>query len=179
MKMKTKILAGLLGLSVALNLNAWSIKHFLSNIDDGAHRIVKHNGIKTMNEAEYTNKTLKKDTDFATVSILRTNGRDFLILLKPKTRNILIKIQTQNNNQVVSSINDVNLSRVYKIKCNYTNNLTYECTTFDSGYNTIDYNSFKLKNGRNYLTVQNPFDDKIKTVGWFIVDGNNLSFQRK
>jgi hypothetical protein len=173
--MKTKLLTGLLILGMGLNLNAWGIKDLLHNIDDGIHHI----HIKSMNEAEYTNRTLKKDTDFATVSVMRTHGRDFMLLIKPKTKNILIKIQTENNNQIISNLNDVNLSRTYRIDCRYINNLAYECKSIDSDYNLIDYESFKLENGRNYLTIQNPFDDKVKTIGWFDVTGDNLSFERK
>jgi hypothetical protein len=175
--MKTKVFV--LIVLILTSLNAWSIKGFLGNIDDGVHRIVKHNGIKTMNEAEYTNKTLSKDTKFAKVSFIRTAGRNFIVLLKPKTKNILIKIQTQKDNQVVSTLLDVNFSKPYKIECYYQGNLKYNCRTTDSIDNLIDFKSFKLKNGKNYLTIQNPFSDKVKTIGCFEVDNDKLYFEKK
>jgi hypothetical protein len=168
--MKTKLLTGLLILNITF-ANAFGI-------GDVWHGI-KHIHIKSMSEAEYTNKTLKKDTKFATVSIMRTVGRDFMLLVKPKTKNILIKIQTENNNQIISNLNDINLSRTYRIDCRYINNLAYECKSVDSDYNLIDYESFKLENGRNYLTIQNPFSSKVKTIGWFDVNKNEMSFRKK
>jgi hypothetical protein len=168
--MKTKLLTGLLILNITF-ANAFGIEDIWHGI--------KHIHIHTMNKAEYTNRTLKKDTDFATVSIMRTTGRDFMILIRPKTKNILIKIQTENDNQIVSNLNDINLSKTYKVNCEYQGNLTYGCKTTDSDYNLVNYETFRLQNGRNYLTIQNPFSSKVKTIGWFDVTGDNLSFERK
>jgi ribonuclease HIII len=144
-------------------INAFGIKDLLHDITY-PHIHIK---VKKMNEAEYTDKTFIKDTTFAKVSFLK-NGKDFILLLEPKIKNIMLKIQNEEYNQIIGTVLDANLSMHYKIYCKYKKNLTYFCKTTDSNNRLIDFEYFQIeKNKRNYLTIQNPFDKKVEIIGYF------------
>jgi hypothetical protein len=146
-----------------VSANAFGIKDLLYDI---THPHI-HIKVKKMNEAEYTDKTFIKDTKFAKISFLK-NVKDFIFLLEPKTKNIMLKIQTEDSNQVIGTILDANVGMHYKIYCRYNGNLTYFCKTTDSNNRLIDFEYFKLeKNKRNYLIIQNPFDKKVEIIRYF------------